>query len=154
MDPSLCDPLCPCCDLDNWPEFISTVEGHGPADSCYSREDDNGSNIVALVLCDEVGVAYISYDYSDLEKNKVYCGDSGSDIEELTAEYIGYCTGTILQSGIEGKSCNDEFFDCDTNGSGVGVSVMPPSPPFVSQSKNSSLHDFPSIPDCNMVPVQ
>ena len=134
MDPSLCDPLCPCCDLKNWPEFISTVEGHGPADSCYSREDDDGSNIVALVSCDEVGVAYMSYDYSDPEKNKVYCGDSRSDREELTAEEIGYCAGAILQAGIEGKSCNDEFFDCDTNGGEGDITLTPTPEPSIAST--------------------
>lgn len=118
---ALCLTDCPCCDSDEWPEFVAAVERYTPSDSCFVRLDDT-SDIIAFDLCEtstlagfESGLtAYMSMDYQNRggtpEEPVYYCGDSGSGVNFLTAAQGAACE-SLLESRVEqeGGVCNDVF---------------------------------------------
>lgn len=118
--PSDCDSGCPCCKSS--PEFLAAVNGYQKTDSCFTRSDTDGSDIIALDLCEtstlagfESGLtAYMSVDYANRGGTPTdpvyYCGDSGSDVEFVTQAQGTVCRD-VIKSKVEeeGGVCNDVF---------------------------------------------
>jgi hypothetical protein len=122
---SNCDSNCPCCISS--PEFLAAVDGfQGPPDSCYARTDADGSDIIALDLCEtstlagfESGLtAYMSIDYANRGGTPTepvyYCGDSSSDVDFVT-EAEGAVCQDVIRSRVEqeGGVC-DDVFECQS----------------------------------------
>lgn len=106
---SICNPSCPCCNSNNWPEFVQAVMSYnGPSDSCYTRNDNAGA-ILALVTCDPRYVAYMSYDYA---QGAQYCGTSSSDRLYLTKSQGSCCLDILTKRVAETHGVCDATFDC------------------------------------------
>ena len=93
------------------------MDGQGPTDSCYTREDIDGSNIVALVSRDNVGIAYMSYDYNfpgaASGDPTLYYGDNGDNRKIVTEEEAAFCASVLSVAVQDGKKYNDTFLDSD-----------------------------------------
>ena len=89
------------------------MDGQGPTDSCYDREDIDGSNIVALVLRDNAGIAYMSYDYNfpgaAPGDPTLYCGDNGGDHNIVTEEEAAFCALVLSVAVQDGKNAMTNF---------------------------------------------
>jgi len=104
---STCDPSCPCCSRNKWPEFVDAVENYDAQNHvCVSRMDDYG-DLLALVTCNPRYVAYMSYDY---DQGQQYCGTSGSDRLYLTGAQGAMCETLLLdQVTATNGVCGDTF---------------------------------------------
>mmetsp|Transcript_11210 Transcript_11210/g.21359 ORF Transcript_11210/g.21359 Transcript_11210/m.21359 type:complete len:182 (-) Transcript_11210:135-680(-) len=123
---SKCPLDCPCCNAQEWPEFVAAVEGYGGSpDNCFVRVDET-SEIVALNLCETSTLTgfessitgYMSMDYEfrgGTANNPVYyCGDSGSDIHLLTEVEGAVCREALEKRVEEENGICDNVFECST----------------------------------------
>jgi hypothetical protein len=115
-----CDPACPCCNEQDWPEFVSTIEAYtsnGPcttSECCFYRENDQSQLFLATECSGtsleegaSYNVAYMSYDYTGTlsgctpGETCAKCGDTGFDLPPivLTDEQAAACE-RVVQSII------------------------------------------------------